>query len=456
VVERSVDVVVVGAGVAGLLAARRVAAAGASVAVLEARPDRVGGRVETVVLDGERVDVGGTWIGAQHERARRLVAELGLELRPTHLGGRAVVAEHGRVVGEREHALRHPLAEIEQRRAAAWFERFAATVPPDAPWTAPDAERLDSITFAVWLERRAAITRRARRTIRQTAANLLPVAAEEVSLLHVLAFLASNGGWRAALGTAGGAQQDMVAGGAQRIAEALSEALAGALTLGAPVRSIARTEGGVRVVADGAAVSARAAVVALPPRRAAEIEFTPALPDARLDLARRVPEGDAIKVVAVYDDPFWRGAGLSGESWGADVPYSYSYDVSEDAGPGVIAAFFVDDDARARRAMPAERRDEALREGLGRCFGPNARAPRALVERDWSADEWTHTGYGAFMPPRAWVDHRDALRAPHGPVSFAGAETAARGMGYVEGAIESGERAAAEALATLGAGRLPA
>src|SRR3954447_1521791 len=149
--ERALDVVVVGAGVAGLVAASRLRAAGRSVVALEARADRVGGRLETVAAGGHAVDLGGTWIGAGHARARRLLAGVGLRLRPTAVAGSALVAEDGRLASERQQALRHPLAELEQRRASRLLDRMSRDVSPAEPWTALDAERLDAQTLDSWL-----------------------------------------------------------------------------------------------------------------------------------------------------------------------------------------------------------------------------------------------------------------------------------------------------------------
>src|SRR4051794_19355906 len=447
--ERAADVVVVGAGVAGLVAAARVRAAGRSVAVLEARPDRVGGRLETVSVSGHAVDLGGTWIGADHARARALVAELGLRLRATSVAGRAVVADDGRLASERQQALRHPVAELSQRRASARLDSIARALPPAAPWAAPDAQRLDAETLDSWL-RRHVVGSRSRAVLRGTLANILATDAEQVSLLHALAYLRSNGGWRALLATAGGAQQDMVEGGAQSIADRMAERLGDAVVLGAPVRALEHGAGGVRAVSDGVVVNGRAGVVALPPALAARVVYAPPLAGARDQLWQRMPHGDVIKVVAVYDEAFWRGAGLSGESWGRDLPYSFSYDVADASGrPGALATFFVGERARVLRVLGEDEwRDRALA-GLAHCFGAGASRPAAVVVRDWAAEPWTRGAYGGFMGPGAWTGFGSELRTPAGPIAFCGAETAVDAMGYVEGAIQSGERAADEVLARL-------
>jgi monoamine oxidase len=449
-VDRSADVVVIGAGVAGLVAATAVRAAGRSVVVLEARADRVGGRTESVLVDGERFDLGATWIGAGHRRARALAGELGLRLVPTFSGGRTVIAEGGRLLGWREYALRHAAREWQLRRAWRRFEQLADSGAPGVePWRWPDAERLDGETLDSWL-RRTLPAAGARRVMRGTTANILGADAEQVSLLHALYYVRANGGVRAVLDVEGGAQQDMVEGGLQSLAERLAERLGDAVVLGAPVRAVDQRDGSIRAHADGTVVDARAAVVALPPPLAARIAFSPALPSARDQLAQRMPMGDVLKLVAVYDAPFWRTAGISADTWGGDLPYSFSADVGGPAGtPGAIAVFFVGADARAARALGPGGRAEAVTRALGRCLGERARRPRTVLERDWAGEEWTRGAYAGYMTPGGWTAFGDALREPCGALSFAGSETADDGIGYVEGAIASGERAAAEALARV-------
>jgi monoamine oxidase len=445
--KRSADVVVIGAGVAGLVAADIIRSAGRSVVVLEARPDRVGGRLESVPAGGARFDLGGAWIGADHRRARALIGDLGLTLAPTHVGGAGVVAYGGRLWTEREYKLRYPHDELQLRLATRRLERLARDVSPDAPWAAPGAERLDGETLGSWL-RRAVRGRRARATLERTMANIFGADATQVSLLHALVYLRANGGIGSLLGIVGGAQQDLVVGGAQSIPERLAERLGDALVLGAPARTVEHGEDGVRVEADGIAVDAAAAVVAVPPALAARVAFAPALAGTRDQLWQRMPMGDVIKLVAVYERAAWRDAGLTAESWGGDLPYSFSYDVGGPAGaPGAIAVFYIGERARAARELPAAARAEAVRDGLVRCLGEGAAEPAELLERDWAAEAWTRGAYSGFMTPGGWTSFGRALRSPVGPISFAGTETAVEGLGYVEGAIESAERAAAEVLA---------
>jgi monoamine oxidase len=448
--HRSADVVVVGAGLAGLVAARRLAASGRSVVVLEARADRVGGRVESARHAGHAVDLGGAWIGADHLRAEALAHELGVETWPTHREGEPVVIHGGRRMRGRGYKLRHAAATLEGRRVARRLDAMTATVEPETPWEAPEAGSLDAQTLASWLAENTRLTR-SRATLGGKLANILGAEPDEVSLLHALFYLRSSGGMAAMLGAA---QHRLVAGGAQELAARLAAGLD--VELGAPVRRIEHgASGGVRVESESLVVEAGAAVMALSPSLAGRIDYSPALPAQRDRLTSTMPNGDVTKAVFVYDCAFWRRAGLSGEAWGEELPFSFSYDMSPPSGtPGVLTLFLVGDRARRFRSLktPGLRR-AALHHALVCCFGDAAGQPLAAFGRDWAAEEWTRGAYCGYMPPGGWTRYGAALRSPVGPLVWAGTETAVEHNGYMEGAIESGERAAAEMLAPVAATR---
>jgi monoamine oxidase len=350
----------------------------------------------------------------------------------------------------RGYKLRHLAATLDGRRVARRLDRLSREIDTTRPWRTPGAGALDSETLESWLGGGTRLTR-SRATLAGTLGNLLGIEPRSVSLLHALFYLRSSGGMQALLGDDGGAQERLVAGGAQALATRLAARLGDAVELGAPVRRIEHGTGGVRVGSDVVTVEAGAVVVALAPALTARIAYSPALPADRDRLASAMPHGDVTKVVALYDQAFWRPEGLSGEAWGPDLPFSFSYDMSTPAGePGVLTLFFVGDRARRFRALLPEARRATLLAALECCFGPRASRPVACYERDWATEEWTRGAYCGYMPPGVWTSYGHALRAPVGPIAWAGTETAVEHMGYMEGAIESGERAAAEVLAMHG------
>jgi monoamine oxidase len=441
--RHSADVVVVGAGLAGLVAANRLVAGGSSVVVLEAREDRVGGRLESARHAGHAVDLGGAWIGTDHRRAAALADELGVATWPSHAAGEPVVIHGGRRMGGRGYKLRHLPATLDGRRAARQLDRLAATIDSAEPWEAPDA--LDAQTLGSWLAASTHLSG-ARETLGGKLSNLLGVEPDAVSLLHALFYLRASGGMGAMLA---GAQAALVEGGAQSLATRLADRLGDALVLGAPVYAIEHGSDAVRVHAGPVTVDAGAAIVAVAPGLAGRIAYEPALPVERDRLTSAMPHGDVTKTVVVYDSAFWRQRRLSGEAWGHELPFSFSYDMSPpDGGPGVLTLFFVGDRAARHRALSAAARRDALVRALECCFGSGAARPAAIFERDWAAERWTRGAYCGYMPPGVWTRYGQALRAPVGPIAWAGSETALEHTGYMEGAIESGERAAAEVLAT--------
>jgi monoamine oxidase len=448
--ERAADVVVVGAGLAGLTAARALRRAGADEVVLEAR-ERVGGRVLNHELgDGKVVEVGGQWVGPTQERALALIGELGLETFDTHTAGRNLFEHRGRVSSYAGAIPRvSPPALLDTQVAIARLSRMARSVDPAAPWRARRAASWDAETVASW-SRRHLRTRLGRDLIQLVCEAVWAADPADVSLLHFLAYAKAAGGLEPLISTEGGAQQTRIVGGSQRIPLALADELGEAVALGQPVRRIAHGDDGVRVHADTLAVHARQAIVAISPALAGRIVYDPPLPADRDQLTQRMPNGSVIKCMAVYAEPFWRAAGLSGQATSDVGPVKVMYDNSPpDGSPGVLLGFLEGNAARALGRVPADERRAAVVGCFARLFGPAAASPVDYVDKDWSAEEFTRGCYGAFLPPNTWTAYGAALRPPIGPLHWGGAETATRWTGYMDGAIRSGEDAAAAVLARL-------
>jgi monoamine oxidase len=443
------DVVVVGAGLAGLAAARELEAAGKSVEVLEAR-DRVGGRVlNEPIGDGRVVEVGGQWVGPTQDRMLALARSVDVETFATHDDGDYLIeagSDVQRYSGEIPPLGRAVLLDLQQ--AQLKINRLARRVPVEAPWRARGAARLDAQTFWSWM-RRNVFTRGGRDLIRLSIEGVWAAGPEDVSLLHVLFYVRSAGAFEMLTNTGGGAQQDRFVGGSQLVAERVAERLAAEVRLEAPVRHIEQAGDAVRATADGGVeVSARRAIVAVPPALCARIAYDPPLPALRDQLTQRMPQGTVIKCMAVYDEPFWRTAGLSGQAASTTGPVKVVFDNSPpDGRPGVLLGFLEAREARHLGSRPAEERRRVVLDGFARFFGPRAAEPERYIERSWAEEEWSRGCYGGYFPTGGWTDYGPALRRPVGRLHWAGAETAIAWMGYMDGAVRSGEAAAREVLA---------
>jgi monoamine oxidase len=448
---RDADLVVIGAGLAGLSAARAATTAGASVVVVEAR-DGVGGRVLNEDIGGGNVvEVGAQWIGPTQDRLAALAAKLDVETFPTYGEGENVIEYGGRLRRYRGTIPRiNPVVLLDVERAQRRLNRMARRVPLDAPWEAPDAPALDGQTAATWMRRNLA-TRAGRMLLELGIEAVWAAQPEDMSLLHVLFYIHSAGSLEMLFDTEGGAQQDRFVGGSQRIPILMAQELGREnLLLGAPVRMIRRGEHGVTVEADGATVRARRAVVAVAPTLAGRIAYDPPLPGFRDQLTQRMPLGTVAKCMAIYDEPFWRAENLSGQGTSDAGPVKLTFDNSPPSGaPGVLLGFLEGRQARELGRLHANERRAAVLDCFARLFGPRAGRPDAYVERLWAEEEWSRGCYGCHMPTGAWTAYGPALREPIGPLHWAGAEYATVWNGYMDGAVRSGEAAASAVLERL-------
>src|SRR5215472_15035405 len=345
--ERSVDVLVVGAGLAGLTAARDIEAAGRSVLVLEAR-ERVGGRVVSRDIGGGKiVEMGGQWAGPTQDRLLALAAELGVDTFPTYDTGKKVLHFSGRR-GTYAGAIPriNPLVLADIGQAQARLEAMARKIPVDAPWTAARAGWLDGQTLETWARKNTG-SRTARKLLALAAEAIFGAEPADLSLLHVLFYSHSAGAFQRLIDTTGGAQQDRFVGGSALIADRLAASLGGIVRLGSPVTGIGVTGGKVTASTPAGQFEGRRIVVTTPPHLAGRIEYAPQLPGWRDQLTQRAPMGSVIKTQVFYDEPFWRADGLSGQATGDGEGSRVVFDNSPpDGSPGVLLAFLEGDEAR--------------------------------------------------------------------------------------------------------------
>lgn len=438
------DVVVIGAGLAGLTAARELTRRGADVVVLEGR-DRVGGRTKPAMLAGVPIDLGASFVGPTQNAVVALAAELGCRTSPTYSEGANRIRWRGKV---REYQGTIPklglLGLLDIGRIQWQFQRIAATVSITEPWASKGAAKLDSLTLGGWLQ-----SIRASSTSRDLMAIMSRVTwgaePDEVSLLHAVRYVKTSGGLDRMLDVAGGAQQDHFPGGSHEMSVRIAADLGDRVRLGAAVTRIEWSDDAVAVMSSAGVVEARRAIVAIAPAHRLDIDIAPAPPIEYQQLAQRWPQGALTKSYAAYPTPFWRSRGLSGQALSDEGAVFITFDVSPGPqGPGILLGFT--DARQIDRLAPAQRRDEVLA-CFATLFGDEALRPIDYADQCWGAETFAPGGPTAAVPPGSWTQFGPLLRRPVGPLHWAGTETADEWTGFMDGAVRSGQRAAAEVRA---------
>lgn len=449
--EKKVDVVVVGAGMAGLYAAHVLKKAGKSVALLEAS-HRVGGRVLNLQVGPRKNDVseaGAQWINSDERIIQKLMKRFNLKTYQNYTKGKSSLIIDGHVSRFDGTTIPTLPGDGTQQLVKAFFAltKMAKTVPLEAPWEAPQAEEWDSQTCQSWIEDN--ISNEVARDFAGIAmGGPVSVEARDVSLLHYL-FVAQSCGGPLSLVTVGqGVLSDRIVGGTGRLVEGLAHPLRHVTELKTPVTMIERGKRN-RVTTPNGKWVADHVVIAMSPTATQNILFDPVLPVKRTQSVQRTGNGSCIKFFPVYDTPFWRDKGLNGIIQSTSSAFSGVFDNSpKDGKPGVLFCLVENVHARELSTMSKSEQKKIICDGLALALGPEARHPKKFILHNWCTDPWLRGGAASFFPPGLLTEYRYLFGKAIGRVHFAGTETGSFFWGNMESALESGERTAKEILSS--------
>ncbi len=439
------DVVVVGAGPAGLMAARQLEAAGRSVVVLEAR-GRVGGRTHSDVIDGAFLEVGGQWVSPDQTELLGLLDELGKQSYPRYREGQSVyrspTGEVIRYSGADLPAGEATVAEMD--RLTALLDDLASEVGCHEPWAHPRAAELDRVSFHHWLRSVSSDEEACDNIGLFIAGGMLTKPAHAFSALQAILMAASAGSFSNLLDDTFILDRRIV-GGMQSVSEAMAEQLH--VVTDSPVRTIRTTEAGVSVESDLVTVTAQHVVVAVPPNLYTRITFAPPLPRRQHQMHQHLSLGLVIKVHAVYETPFWRAEGLSGTCFGATSLVQEVYDnTNHDDARGTLVGFVSDEKADRLFELDDEERRTQVLASIADYLGDQALSPVVYYESDWASEEWTRGAYAASFDLGGLSRYGKDQTAPVGRIHWACSDIAAEGYQHVDGALRRGRAAAQEIL----------
>ena len=441
-----VDVLVVGAGFSGLYAAQLLQQAKLSVAVLEAR-DRVGGRVLSQHLaDGTTIDLGAQWISPYQRRISALVQKYNLNTIMTHTKGDSIikVGEHlQRISGEMPQVSWISKLDIWQ---IGWrLDRIAKTLSVTEPWRHPKAKQLDSISFNDWLAKNV-LSQEARQYWHYITESGLCTSCDRFSPLEVLQQIASIGGLKQ-LETA---DYEFLEKGTQTIAQKMADELGNCVHLLAPVRSLKYDGQLVRAITDREEFYGKRIILALPPQLMETISFDNEFADQLDRRPKKLLLGQIIKNIIVYKRAWWRDLGLSGTADTPGEPIDFLVDSSNKAGePGILVAFASGSSAASLSQIDSETRQTIIMTYIQKILGKAPASPQYFVSMDWISEPWSCGGYASRRAIGEWINWQDTLTTSRAPLHFAGTETATEWRSYIEGALQSAERASKEVINAL-------
>jgi monoamine oxidase len=452
---RYVDVVVVGAGLAGLMAARRLAHAKKKVVVIEA-DNRVGGRLLNIDIGGGKITEGGAeFIGETQTHIASLAKTLGLKTFKTYNEGNNLYYRNGLALpyqstGPAGPVPPDPTGGADAEQALVRLDQMASQINLEKPWESPNAAAWDSQTFETWKQDNVK-TPNGQFLLDVACTSVFSVEPRDVSLLFVLFYIAAAGDethpgtLERLVTTAPGAQSDRIVGGTQLIPIRMAQGLGKRVVLSSPVRKITQKKDRVIVDSDKLTAVGQRVIVAIPPPLAGRIQYSPALPALRDQLTQRMPQGSVMKVIALYDKPFWRDDGWTGQVVSDTGPAQVTFDNTPPEGsPGALMAFVEASAARQLDTASKATLKAKVIDNFATYYGEKARSPIAFYEKRWDNDVW-HRGCPVCVPgPGVLLDFGEAIRRPVGRIHWAGTETSTYWNGYMDGAVRSGERAAEE------------